>query len=157
MPVNNPVAFIGEQILGATVGSPLSTDANGKLASGIANSEFTATATTTTTSASDAIINSMTATPVAGTYLVLFSAWFSHSAAGATINVSIYSGGSQKTDSVRTVIPNGGGVGYTAQDIPLSTQGIVTVNGSQVVSIEWNTSASTATCHQRTMNLIRLS
>src|SRR5581483_2424556 len=104
-------------------------------------------------------LGGMTATPAAGTYLVMFSTWLTSNSTGATMTVSIYSGGSQKTDSVRTAIAqfNIGFGGSSNVDIPISTQGIVTVNGSQAIQIQWNTSGGTATAHQRTMTLLRLS
>lgn len=154
--VRNPNVFIGEVINGATNGAPLSAGTTGLLASGISNTEVSATGATTTTSASDGVMNTMTVTPVAGTYLVLFSTWCSHSTGNATITFSIYNNGVQKTDSVRTIIPFNGGVGANTQDIEAVINGVVTATGAGAVTIQWKTSAGTATCTQRTMNLVRL-
>lgn len=157
MSIHNPVLFIGEAVLGGTHGAPLSTGSTGLLASGITTSENSFSSNITTTSATDVLMTGMTTTPVAGTYLVIFSTWLTHSNGNATITVSIYSGGSQKADSIRVAIPFNGSVGSITQDIPLATNGIVTVNGSQAVAIEWHTSTGTATAHNGTLNLIRVS
>jgi len=103
----------------------------------------------------------MTITPTPGDYLVRFSTWCSHSTASATINFSIYNNGVQKTDSVRTIRPfppGGGATGGTAAatiNVEAKINGIVTVT-TGAVAIEWNTSAATATCTQRTLDLVRL-
>lgn len=154
--IRNPSAFIGEIVSGATDGAPLSVSATGKLASGISSTEVSATANTTTTSATDAVMNTMTITPVAGTYLVLFSSWLTHSNGNDTVTISVYVGGVQKTDSVRTTIPFVGALSAITQDIGVTTNGIVTVNGSQAIAIEWSTNGGTATAHQRTLDIIRL-
>lgn len=162
MPINNPVMFIGEVVSGATPGAPLSVSAGNQLVSGVSNQEVSATAGTTQTSATPAVISGMTITPAAGTYLVMFSAWVTHNTASDTISIAIYAGGTQKADSVRTVTPfppGGGGIGGTAAaaiDLCVATQGIVTVNGSQAITIEWATSGGTATANQRTMDIVRL-
>lgn len=150
--------FIGKPVLSATVGAPLSADANGLLSSGLSNNEATATADATTTSASDVLMTSMTLTPAAGTYMVWFSAWFDHSAQVTPITVSIYSGGSQLTHSVRQVETTTNAIGSQSLSSNLSTQGKVTVNGSQAIEIRWNRgSTGTGTVHQRSMFILRLS
>jgi hypothetical protein len=124
----------------------------------IGNSEVSATSNDTTTSSSDAVLNSMTITPIAGTYLVIFSSWVSQSTANTTVTFSIYVDSTQKADSVRTAIPFGGAIlGLSTQDIPVAINGVVTVDGTQAISIKWKTSGGTATAHQRTMNILRIS
>lgn len=157
MTIKNPVMFIGEQILGATAGAPLSADANGQLVSGISDTEASATADTTTTSTTDVLMNSMTITPVSGTYLVYFSTTVDHSNQSIAVVVSLYSGGVQKADSVRGPVPRFNGVGANSLTPCVSINGKVTVNGSQAIEIRWKTSAGTATAHQRTLNIERLS
>lgn len=158
MSVSNPATYIGQPVPGSTAGAPLSADASNLLVSGISDTEVNDTANDTTTSSTEAVLDSMTITPVAGKYLVLFSSWVSHNTASATATFSIYVDSTQKADSIRTAIPLGGIViGLSALDIPVAINGVVTVNGSQAIAIKWKTSSGTATCHQRTMNIIRLS
>lgn len=156
MSITNPIAFIGEAVLGATAGAPLSVDANSLLASGISNTEVSATADTTTTSTTDVLINTMTITPVAGTYLAIGTLCVDHSNQSVAVVVSIYSGGSLKTDSVRSVVPRFNAIGANSLSPCVSTQGIVTVNGSQAIELRWKTASNTATGHQRTLTIVRL-
>lgn len=156
MSVNNSVLFLGEQSLGTTAGAPLSTDSNNQLVSGTSNNEVSFSANITTTSATDVLLTGMTITPVAGTYLVIFSTWLTHSNGNATIPMSLYVGGVQKADSIRTAIPFVGALSAITQDMPLTINGIVTVNGSQAIAIEWHTSTGTATAHHGTLNLLRV-
>lgn len=158
MGVNNPVLFIGEAISGSTPGAPLVADSNGLLAqaSGTTAQEASATADTTTTSTTDVLVGSMTLTPASGTYLVHFSAGVDHSAQSVAVVVSIYSGGTLKTDSVRSPVPRFNGVGANTLTPIVSTNGQVTVNGSQAIEIRWKTASGTATMHQRTLNILRV-
>lgn len=149
--------FIGKSVLGATTGAPLSADSNGLLASGISNTEVSATVDTTTGSTTDVLINTMTITPVSGTYLVKFSTTVDHSAQSVAVVVSIYSGGSLKTDSVRGVVPRFNGIGANSLSPCVATNCVVTVNGAQAIEIRWKTASGTATAHQRTLNIFRLS
>jgi hypothetical protein len=118
-------------------------------------------ATTQTSGAGTTVMNTMTITPAPGDYLVLFSTWCSHSTASATITFSIFNNAVQKTDSVRTIIPfppGGGGIGGTAAatiNLVATIEGVVTVT-TGAVDIRWATSSNTATCTQRTLDLVRL-
>jgi len=156
MPVTRSTAFIGEYVLGATAGAPLSTNANNTLVSGITNSEAASSTNATTTSATAAVISGMTLTPVAGTYLVVFSGWFTQTTGGATISFAIYVGGTQKADSLRIIQPFSGAALGASQDFAAATNGIVTVNGSQAIAIYWSTSGGTATVANRTMDIVRV-
>jgi len=118
------------------------------------SNEVTATGTITTTSASDVQMTTMTATPGAGTYLVLFSTSLSHSNAAGATYVSIYANTAQVAASERRL---------TYADIkqigliaPLATQAVVTVAAAQVIEVKWRTSTSTATAYQRTLTLLKL-
>lgn len=124
---------------------------------GLYNSEVSFTSNVTTTSTTDVVFTGMTITPPAGTYLVLFSTWLTHSNGNDTITMSIYAGGVQKADSVRTAIPFVGALSAITQDMPLSINGIVTVNGTQAIAIEWHTNAGTATAHTGTLDILRIS
>lgn len=155
--VKNPVAFIGQAVLGATAGAPLSTDTNAQLVSGISNSEATATGTITTTSTTDVLMASMTLTPVSGTYLAMGSTCVDHSAQSVTVTVSLYVGGTLKADSARPTVPRFNGVGANTLSPCVATQGIVTVNGSQAIEIRWKVGSGTGTAYQRTLSIVRLS
>ena len=156
MPVKGSVLFSGQYVLGVTDGAPLSTNSTGGLVSGITYSEATATTAATTTSTTDVVMTSMTITPVAGTYLVIFSGWFGQSASGDQIIFSIYYGTTQKTDSIRNIQPFNNAIGGANQNIAASTNSIVTVNGSQAIAIEWHVSAGTGTVTNRTLDIVRL-
>lgn len=157
MSIHNPVLFIGEAVLGSTVGAPLSTDANSLLVSGTSNTEVSATGDITTTSSTDVLMTSMTITPVSGTYLVYFSTTVDHSAQSVAVVVSLYTGGSLKTDSVRSVVPRFNGIGANSLSPCVSINGVVTVNGSQAIEIRWKVASGTGTAHQRTLNILRVS
>lgn len=156
MSIFNPSIFQGEQSFGTTAGSPLSTDSNNQLVSGISTTEVSATADTTTTSATDALMNAMTITPAAGSYLVWFSTTVDHSAQSVAVVVSIYVGGTLKTDSVRSVVPRFNGIGANSLSPMSCTNGLVTVNGSQAIETRWKVASGTGTVHQRTMNILRV-
>lgn len=123
---------------------------------GLYSSELSFSSNITTTSSTDVVLTGMTVTPPAGTYLVIFSTWLTHSNGNATVTMSLYVGGVQKADSIRVVIPFQGSIGSITQDIPVSTQGQVTVNGSQAIAIEWRTSTGTATAHNGTFNILKI-
>lgn len=117
--------------------------------------EASATASTTTTSSTDVLMSGMTLTPPAGTYMAWFSGSVGQSAANNTVTVSIYAGGSQIAHTQRVNTPTltfSAGAARTT----VATNGVVTVNGSQAVEIRWRRNAGTATCDQRTFNLIQV-
>lgn len=155
--IQSKSTFIGQKILGSTVGAPLSADSNGQLISGVTCTEVSATADTTTTSTTDVLMNTMTITPVSGTYMVLFSSTVDHSAQSVAVVVSIYVGGSLIANSVRSPIPRFNGVGAITLTPSVVTNGKVVVNGSQAIEIRWKTASGTATAHQRTMDIWRVS
>lgn len=119
--------------------------------------EVSATSSTTTTSTSNVLLNSMTLTPTAGSYFVTFSTTVDHSAQNRPIEMSIYVGGSQQSASVRSVITRVNSIGAISLTACVTTQGVVTVNGSQAIEIRWSTTSGTATAYQRTMSILRLS
>lgn len=117
----------------------------------IANSSATATADDTTTSVTDTQIASMTLTPAAGTYLATFSSSVLNSANGVSrLFVSIYSAGSQVAHSEREIGISGGA------NVPVHSNAIVTVNGSQAIQAMWRAVAGTNTAHERSLTVIRL-
>lgn len=157
MSVHNPVIFIGEAVLGGIPGAPLSEDSNGLVANGLANTEVSATASATAGTGADALLTGMTITPVSGTYLVWFSTDINSAGAGIVVSVSIYVGGSQKADSLRKIMPFAGGTLTVGnQRVGVSTNGVVTVNGSQAIEIRWSASSGAPTSAARTMNILRV-
>lgn len=158
MSIHNPVAFIGEAVLGATIDAPLAVDANGLLVSGLSAIEVSSTSDATTTSNTAALLTTMTTTPVAGTYIVWFSASTQSNGTNCTATFALYVGGTIKSDSSRTIQPyDGGTLAAATATGAVAINAIVTVNGSQAVEIHWSTSGGTATCHQRTLDLLRVS
>lgn len=123
---------------------------------GLFNSDLVFSSNITTTSATDVVMTGMTATPPGGTYLVIFSTWLTHSTGNATVTISVYAGGVQQADSIRTTTPFCGAVGAANNGIGHSTNNIVTVSGSQAIALEWHTSTGTATAHNGTFNLIKI-
>lgn len=156
MPIHNPVAFIGEQILGATDGVPLVADANGQLASGLSVIEVSDTANATTTSGTDALLTTMTITPTAGTYLLFFCTTITSSAAGAAITVSVYNNGVQDPSTVMKISPfDGGTLSATTARGSVAIQRTVTVT-TGAVQIRWSTSGGTGTCGPRILSMLRI-
>ncbi len=121
------------------------------------SSEASATADTTTTSATDVLMNLMKLTPAAGTYLAMFSTSVEHNTNSSDVFTSIYVGGAQIAHTERKATPQNASVGSDSQGIGLASQAIVTVNGSQAIEGRWRATAATATAHQRTLTIIRLS
>lgn len=157
MPIHNPVAFIGEQILGATAGVPLAADSNGQLVSGLSVIEVSDTANATTTSNTPALLTTMSITAIAGTYLVWFSSSTTSNGTNCTQTFGLYNNGVLKTDSSRTIQPyDGGTLAATTAIGAVAINGIVTVT-TGAVEIHWSTAGGTATCHQRTLNMLRIS
>lgn len=157
MSIFNPIAFIGEYILGATPGAPLAQDSNGQLISGLSVIELTATADATTTSNTPALLTGMTVTPAAGTYMTWFSSSTQSNGTNCTQTFAMYVGGTIKSDSSRTIQPyDGGTLAAATATGSIAINGYITVTGSQTVEIHWSTAGGTATCHQRTLNLLRI-
>jgi len=155
----NARALSARQILsgyGLTGGGDLTADIT--LAVGLSNQTVNATGTTTTTSATDVLMNSMSITPVAGTYLVLFGCSVESNSDDADIFTSIYSGGVRASGSQRQATPNvSGGPGNPASAvIPMETHAIVSVNGSQAIEGRWRRTAGTASAYTRQLSIVRI-
>lgn len=126
-------------------------------ASSLVSSETTATANTTTASGTDALMNSMTVTPAAGTYLVLFNTDIESNAAGAAVSLSYYLAGVQVTGSLRkTSHFDGGALSAGSARAVAQLQDIIAVNGSQAIEVRWSTSGGTATAAQRSLITLRV-
>lgn len=153
----NPIAFIGEVVFGSTPGVPLVADSNGQLASGLSAIEVSDTANATTTSATPSLLTTMTIIPNAGTYLVWFSASTTSNGTNCTQTFGLYNNGTLKADSSRTIQPyDGGTLAATTAIGAVAINAIVTVT-TGAVEIHWSTAGGTATCHQRTLNMLRIS
>lgn len=123
----------------------------------ISTSEAVATATATTTSGTDALMTGMTLTPIAGTYLVLFDSVVQSASAGNSVTISIYVGGVQDANSVRSPSPfDGGTLSATNASCGVSSHGTYTVNGSQAIEIQWHRAAGTASVFQRKLTAMKI-
>lgn len=119
--------------------------------------EVSATSSATAGTGADAVLTGMTITPVAGTYMAWFSCDLNSGSAGAVLSLSIYVGGTQKSDSLRKVMPFAGGTLTSgSQRVGVATNGLVTVNGSQAITIEWSASSGTVTAAARTLNILKV-
>lgn len=123
----------------------------------ITTSTASATADTTTASTTDGVMNSMTLTPAAGTYKVLFSTTVDQSNQVATVTATIYVGGVATANTARTVETRTNAVG--AQSLPtmlVCHMNDAVVNGSQAIAINWKVSAGTGTAHIRRLDIERV-
>lgn len=156
--IRNPILFIGELIFGGTNGAPLSQSSTGKLASGISATNVNTTANTTTTSTTDVLINTMTITPVAGTYWVAFNMSVDENNNNAVITSSIWAAGAQIVGSEVAVQPfiQGGVTPSLAVRQCVAISALAIVNGSQAIEARWRVSAGTGTAHTRSMNILRI-
>jgi hypothetical protein len=109
--------------------------------------------TATTTSAADTQMANMTNTPAAGTYMVIFSGSLEHISNNATINPSIYAGGTKVAASERQWM-RGAAQGGVAT--PFHCMAIVTVNGAQAIQGMWRTSVATATVYEHQLMYMRV-
>ena len=123
----------------------------------IQTSNATATSSATTTSGTDAVMTGMTLTPIAGTYLAIFTGVIEQNSAGNSITISFYVGGVQDATSVMDAAPFAGGTLTSgSSSVPFVTHGVYTVNGSQAIAIEWHVSGGTGTVFQRKLSLLKI-
>lgn len=119
--------------------------------------EVSATTDATTTSATPALLTGITTTLPIGTYLVWFSSSTQSNGTNCTQTFGLYVGGSLKADSARTIQPyDGGTLAATTATGAVNIQALIVLTSSTVVQIEWSTAGGTATCHQRTMNWLKI-
>jgi hypothetical protein len=117
-------------------------------------SQTTATANTTTTSTTDVLAAPMSLTPGAGDYMIWFSGSVENSATG-TQNVSLYVNGAQVAHTERQIFTEGS---ISDTSFPIALQAYVTgVAASDVIEVRWRTSAGTATMHERTLVVEKVS
>lgn len=110
--------------------------------------EVSSLTTTSTVSTAYVLIAGMTTTPVAGSYLVMFSASGSTSSSSANINYAVFVGGVVVASSERLLRS------ATSTTMGLYTQAKVTVNGSQAIEIRYKTSTGTFTVNVRNICLV---
>lgn len=133
---------------GLTGGGDLS--ASRTLAVSLANTVASATVQTTTTSTTDVSLDTMTLTPAAGTYLVLFNCQTDNTNNGKINTFTLYVGGTIQTDTAyATQVDN---------DIPhnISMSAVKTVNGSRAIEVRWKTNANTGRVNTRNLILLRI-
>lgn len=118
--------------------------------------EVSATADATTTSNTPALLTGMTITPVPGTYMVWFSSSTTSNGTNCTQTFALYNNGSIKADSSRTIQPyDGGTLAAATATGAVAINAFVTVT-TGTIEIHWSTTGGTATCHQRTLNILRI-
>lgn len=99
----------------------------------------------------------LTATPVAGTYLVVASGNVTAtSAAGRTLTVDLQVAGVSVSGTLRAATPQSAAALSVFQSMSLSTNAIVSVNGSQAITMRGVASLGTMTMTDRVMDLVRL-
>jgi len=157
MPVSDGILFQGMYINapGVNSGAPL-VDNGGNLAFGLYNNEVNSSAAITVTT-TVGVIGSSTVTPVAGTYLVMFSCNITaSSAAGNILSIEIFVGGTGQADTIRKAMPTGTGALNAFQNMTVSTNKLVTVNGSQAIAVEASSSAGTITVTGLNFDVVRI-
>lgn len=124
----------------------------------LAYAEAQATANDTLTATSDTLINNMTLTPLAGTYLVWFSSSHTNDSNGDDTYYSIYAGGAQIVPSERIArsFINGVVIGNQPNGTTMATQCLVTVDGTQAIEVKARVTGGTTTIYQRTMNILKV-
>ena len=76
---------------------------------------------------------------------------------GSSITVSIYVGGVQVTNSPRTIQFPTAALIDSGYPFYLGTQAAnISVNGSQEITVEWNTTGGTATALNRTLTAMKV-
>ncbi len=148
--LNLPVDF-------GTANTVLTTDGNNPAALTwsvplIPNTSTNATASATTTSTTNAVITTMTLTPAAGRYLVLFGGNIRSVTAASVVEISVFNNAVQNTISIRTNT-------YVASAfIQMTTMSLESVNGSQAIDIRWRrvSGTGTPTITNRQIILIRI-
>lgn len=113
--------------------------------------EVNAAGTITTTSTTDVVATSMTITPGAGTYQVMFTTDINNNTNATTTTVSCYQNGSIVTNSSRQFITSA-----TTLRVPMSVSCIATVAAGQAIDIRWKVSSGTGSMGARSLSLIKV-
>jgi hypothetical protein len=140
----------------SVAGAPLSINSGQTIVGGVYYNEVNSSSALTI-STTAGTIGGATVTPAAGTYLVISSCNITaSSAAGNILRVQISVGGTAQTDTLRTAMPTGTGAFDAFQNMSISTNKIVTVNGSQAIAITASTSAGTITITGLNFDVMRI-
>lgn len=116
-----------------------------------------AIANITITSATDVLATGMAVTPAAGIYLVHWGMQVSATSNNRVITASIYVNGVKVANSQRQAFIRTGNGTFTAADIAsLNGSTKITVNGTDVVDIRWNTNGGTAQAQGRNLTLCEM-
>lgn len=120
-------------------------------------SETTATSTQSTSSSTFAVINSMTATPASGDYLVMFSA-STLATSDSDGEIAIFNNGTQITHSTRRIYCEAAGLlgAVAAASMGSHTMAIATVNGSQDIDVRYRATTGTITITNRNLTIVRI-
>lgn len=119
--------------------------------------EIVGTSTTTTTSGTDALLDSMTVTPRAGTYLCNFTTSVNNDLGGAVTSVSLYVGGVQKAATLmQTAVFDGGTLSALSATGGVAITSIIIFDGATALDVSWSVTGGTATCNGRTLTLVRI-
>lgn len=118
----------------------------------VARSSAATSATATRTTNTYALLTSMSVTPGAGTWIVMFSGAISHTTNNATIEITIYVNGVEDTTAHRLWSCSSG----TNDRGVLTTMAVSTVAAAQTIEVWWKTSGATATFADRTLIAFRV-
>ncbi len=122
----------------------------------ITNSITTATADSAVAPSGYTVINTMTITPVDGTYLVMFSTSADIDTQSSVFDIAIHNGGTITQHTERTVATGGGPT--AGMDLVLHTQSIETTSESTIdVRVIRRSGAGTITFHERSLILVQVS
>jgi len=155
MGTQSQTLFNGQYIFNITDGAPLISSGS-VLSSGLYNTEVSSSSALSI-STTLSVLGGATVTPPAGTYLVVFSCNFTASSAGGNvITTQLYVGGTAQADTKRQVTPLSSGALSTFQYMGSSLNKIVTVNGSQAIAVEAQTSAGTVTVTGLNFDVVRI-
>lgn len=126
----------------------------------IPNIQFTdlnSSTVVSTTSTTFSTMSGMTATPAAGTYLVILSVDIGTVSDGAG-EIRIAVAGTEADNSIRRCYTEATGLLGALADArnAASTQAILTVNGSQAITGDYRSVTNTVTANKRAMSIVRL-
>jgi alpha-tubulin suppressor-like RCC1 family protein len=120
------------------------------------NIEVTATTNDDITSTTFVTIDSMTSTPISGTYLVSFSASLTGSVINQLITYALFKDAVEINESERLL--HNMTTHTTVIDLTAYTQFIITVNGSEVITVKLKSSINNmVTIYERSLILLKLS
>lgn len=125
--------------------------AGGNALASLSYLESTVSGDTTTGSNSDVVVSSMTLTPGAGTYLVVFSSDWSNSGNNTSQFVSCYANGVKVGNSERQYAR-----ATTSKRDGVAINCIATVAAGQAIDIRWRVSGGTGTLGNRSISLIKV-